>query len=62
MTEKSARVLWTGAGKRGLGQISTETGALMDYPYGFASRFGDTTAEAQTPKRSWAPRTPPASR
>jgi len=40
-TEKSASVLWTGAGKKGLGQISTESGALMDYPYGFASRFGD---------------------
>lgn len=41
MTEKSASVLWTGAGKQGNGQISTESGALMDYPYGFASRFGD---------------------
>jgi osmotically inducible protein OsmC len=41
MTDKSASVLWTGAGKEGLGQISTESGALMDYPYGFASRFGD---------------------
>lgn len=41
MTEKSASILWTGAGKDGLGKISTETGALLDYPYGFASRFGD---------------------
>ena len=41
MTEKSASVLWAGAGKKGLGQISTETGALLDYPYGFASRFED---------------------
>ena len=41
MSEKSASVLWTGAGKTGLGQISTESGALLDYPYGFASRFGD---------------------
>jgi osmotically inducible protein OsmC len=41
MTEKSASILWTGAGKQGLGQISTETGALLDYPYGFASRFGE---------------------
>ena len=41
MTEKSASVLWTGAGKQGLGQVSTESGALLDYPYGFASRFGD---------------------
>ena len=41
MSEKSASVMWTGAGKQGQGQISTETGALLDYPYGFASRFGD---------------------
>jgi osmotically inducible protein OsmC len=41
MTEKSASILWAGAGKQGLGQISTETGALLDYPYGFASRFGE---------------------
>ena len=41
MSEKSAGVLWTGAGKAGLGQISTESGALQDFPYGFASRFGD---------------------
>lgn len=41
MTEKFASVLWTGSGKKGLGQISTETGALKDCPYGFESRFGD---------------------
>jgi lipoyl-dependent peroxiredoxin len=40
MSEKSASVLWTGAGKQGLGQVSTETGAMLDQPYGFASRFG----------------------
>lgn len=41
MTEKTASVHWEGAGKTGTGKISTETGALKDYPYGFASRFGD---------------------
>jgi lipoyl-dependent peroxiredoxin len=41
MTEKHASVHWDGAGKSGTGKISTETGALKDYPYGFASRFGD---------------------
>lgn len=41
MTEKTATVHWEGAGKKGLGQISTETGALKRYPYGFASRFED---------------------
>jgi len=39
--EKSASVHWEGAGKTGKGQISTETGALKAYPYGFASRFED---------------------
>ncbi|RYF28094.1 MAG: OsmC family peroxiredoxin [Comamonadaceae bacterium] len=39
--EKTASVHWEGAGKAGQGQISTETGALDKYPYGFASRFGD---------------------
>lgn len=39
--DKKASVHWEGAGKTGQGHISTETGALKDYPYGFASRFGD---------------------
>lgn len=41
MTEKTASVHWEGQGKSGLGTISTETGALKLYPYGFASRFED---------------------
>ena len=41
MTEKSAGVHWEGPGKKGRGEISTETGALERYPYGFASRFED---------------------
>jgi osmotically inducible protein OsmC len=41
MSEKRASVHWEGAGKAGTGKISTETGALSEYPYGFASRFGD---------------------
>ncbi len=39
--EKTASVHWEGAGKDGKGKISTQTGALKDYPYGFASRFED---------------------
>lgn len=39
--EKKASVHWSGPGKTGRGQISTETGALDRYPYGFGSRFGD---------------------
>ena len=41
MTEKTAAVHWEGQAKTGQGKISTETGALTDYPYGFSSRFGD---------------------
>ncbi|MBK7473372.1 MAG: OsmC family protein [Betaproteobacteria bacterium] len=41
MTDKTAVVHWEGQGKMGQGKISTETGALKDYPYGFASRFED---------------------
>ena len=36
MKEKTASVHWEGQGKTGQGQISTETGALKSYPYGFA--------------------------
>ena len=39
MTEKSASVHWEGQGKQGQGKISTETGALNQYPYGFDIRF-----------------------
>ena len=41
MNGKTASVHWKGQGRKGLGKISTETGALKDYPYGFASRFED---------------------
>ena len=41
MIEKAATVHWEGPGKKGQGQISTETGALSHHPYGFASRFED---------------------
>lgn len=41
MNEKIASVHWVGRGKEGQGSISTETGALKQYPYGFASRFED---------------------
>ena len=41
MADKSAKVHWEGPGKKGVGQISTETDALKAYPYGFGSRFED---------------------
>ncbi|MET3106455.1 osmotically inducible protein OsmC [Oxalobacteraceae bacterium GrIS 2.11] len=41
MSEKTASIHWEGPGKAGQGKVSTETGALKDYPYGFSSRFED---------------------
>jgi len=41
MSEKKASVHWEGRGKQGVGRIATETGAIKDAPYGFASRFED---------------------
>jgi lipoyl-dependent peroxiredoxin len=41
MSDKTANVHWEGAGKKGIGRISTQTDALKSYPYGFASRFED---------------------
>lgn len=41
MSDKIATVRWNGAGKKGKGEISTASGSLKDYPYGFASRFED---------------------
>jgi lipoyl-dependent peroxiredoxin len=36
---RSASAAWAGGLKDGKGSISTESGALAAYPYGFASRF-----------------------
>jgi osmotically inducible protein OsmC len=41
MSDKTSSVHWEGRGKQGVGRISTETQALKDYPYGYASRFED---------------------
>src|SRR4030088_1011116 len=41
MTDKIASVHWEGQGKGGTGKISTETGSLKSYPYGFVGRFED---------------------
>lgn len=37
--QKNGSAHWTGGLKDGKGQISTESGALKDYPYGFNTRF-----------------------
>lgn len=37
--KKSGTAAWSGGVRDGKGAISTESGALSDYPYGFASRY-----------------------
>ncbi len=39
MPKTSGSVVWSGGIKDGKGAISTRSGALKDYPYGFSSRF-----------------------
>jgi osmotically inducible protein OsmC len=39
MSTTSGSAKWKGGIKDGVGSISTKSGALADYPYGFASRF-----------------------
>lgn len=41
MSDKSGSAMWTGRGHAGKGLVSTQSGALMDHPYGFEARFGD---------------------
>lgn len=37
--KNSGSAVWSGGLKDGKGAISTQSGALKEYPYGFASRF-----------------------
>ena len=39
MSTTSGSAVWSGGIKDGKSAISTKSGALKDYPYGFASRF-----------------------
>jgi len=39
MTQTFGSAVWQGGIKDGQGAISTKSGALKDYPYGFSSRF-----------------------
>ena len=41
MSERKGSVQWQGRGKEGKGRISTETGALKEVNYGYATRFED---------------------
>jgi len=39
MSKTTGSAVWSGGIKDGIGAISTKSGALKEYPYGFASRF-----------------------
>ena len=39
LIKKFGTAVWRGGLKDGKGTVSTESGALKDYPYGFSSRF-----------------------
>jgi osmotically inducible protein OsmC len=39
--KKSASAVWSGGLKDGTGQISTQSGAMKENPYGFNTRFED---------------------
>jgi len=39
MPKTTGSAVWSGGIKDGKGAISTKSGALKDYPYGFSSRF-----------------------
>jgi osmotically inducible protein OsmC len=41
MIQKSASVIWSGAGKNGTGEMTTQSGVLQSVPYGYATRFED---------------------
>lgn len=43
MIKRTGAAAWHGATKDGRGSISTQSGALSSYPYGFASRFDGVT-------------------
>ena len=53
MKEKTASLHWEGQGKTGQGQISTETGALQSYPYGFASGLHSVNTTLAPREETW---------
>ena len=56
---RTASAAWSGGLKDGKGSISTESGALKAYPYGFAA--ASRARRAPTPRSFSAPPTPAAS-
>ncbi len=41
--KRQATAVWNGSGKEGSGHLTTQSGALNNTPYNFASRFGEGT-------------------
>lgn len=39
--KRDATAVWTGAGKDGRGNLTTQSGTLSETPYSFNTRFGD---------------------
>jgi osmotically inducible protein OsmC len=39
--KRNGESVWTGSGKEGKGELTTQSGAISNLPYSFAKRFGD---------------------
>jgi lipoyl-dependent peroxiredoxin len=46
--ERTSTAVWRGAGKDGVGTLSTQSGALAEQPYSFTSRFVSEDGKAGT--------------
>jgi lipoyl-dependent peroxiredoxin len=53
---RKARAIWRGTGRAGGGALSTESGALVETPYSFRTRFENE--KGTIPKSSLPPPTP----
>ena len=47
---KTGSAAYQSLGKEGKGSISTESGALINYPYGFNTRFEDSSKKGSNPE------------
>jgi osmotically inducible protein OsmC len=48
MLKRTSSVVWRGTGPKGSGEISTQSGALKDQPYGVNTRFTSEDGKAGT--------------
>tara|TARA_R110000868_G_scaffold106091_6_gene291137 strand:+ start:513 stop:947 length:435 start_codon:yes stop_codon:yes gene_type:complete len=47
---KTGSAAYQSLGKQGKGSVSTESGALTNYPYGFNTRFEDSSQKGSNPE------------